>query len=219
MRKSLLAATLAAGLTAGGIAGALSFGPGLAGAQATTSTTTAASSTTAPQIDRSKGLSDALQTLVDNATITSAQRDAVVKQLASVTGGRGGFGGDHGGDHGPKGMNNHAEDLAKALGMTAADLRTELQGGKSLADVAKAHNIDPKIVVAALVASETAEIDADLAAGTITQAQADTRKAAVTARSQAIADGTVVPGMPGGPGGFGGGRGPGGLGGTGAPSN
>ena len=215
MRKSLLAATLAAGLTAGGIAGALSFGPGLAGAQATTSTTTAASSTTAPQIDRSKGLSDALQTLVDNATITSAQRDAVVKQLASVTGGRGGFGGpggDHGGDHGPKGMNNHAEDLAKTLGMTAADLRTELQGGKSLADVARAHNIDPQTVVA----SETAEIDADLAAGTITQAQADTRKADVTARSQAIVNGTVVPG---GPGGFGGGRGPGGLGGPGAPSN
>jgi hypothetical protein len=33
-------------------------------------------------------------------------------------------------------------DAAKALGMTEAELKTELQAGKSIADVAKAKNVD-----------------------------------------------------------------------------
>ena len=51
-----------------------------------------------------------------------------------------------------------------------------------------------------------AEIDADVTAGNLTQAEADARKADLTTRIQAMVDGTALPG------GFGGGRGPDGPG-------
>ena len=222
MRKALLAATLTAGLAAGGAVGAISFGPGLAGAQATTSSTAQPSTATQPPADHSAVLSGALQSLVDDGTITSAQRDAVVNKLATNPGG-----GRHGGPGGPGGhgamgpMGGHAADLAKALGLTTDELRTEMQSGKSLAEIAKAHNVDSKTVVDALVASEIAEIDAQVTAGRLTAAQAATLTAELATRIQAMVDGTAGPGGPGGFDGGRGGRGPGGPGrpGTAAPSS
>jgi urease gamma subunit len=50
----------------------------------------------------------------------------------------------------------HGVDLAaaaEAIGITTDQLRTELQDGKTMADVAKAHDVDPQKVIDALVAA------------------------------------------------------------------
>lgn len=49
--------------------------------------------------------------------------------------------------------------VSKALGITEAELKTELVAGKSVADVAKAKNIDLSTVKAALLAEMTSRID------------------------------------------------------------
>ena len=71
---------------------------------------------------------------------------------------------------------------AKAIGVSEADLTTALEGGQSMAAVAKAHNVDPQKVIDALVADGQSEIDAALKTGQITQAQADQTKSGLTAR-------------------------------------
>ena len=64
---------------------------------------------------------------------------------------------------------------AKALGMTEAELATELQSGKSIADVAKAKNVDLADVKKALLADLKSHLDAEVAAGEHTQAEADAK--------------------------------------------
>ena len=209
MRKSLIAATITAGLLGGGGIGAIALGPSLAGAQATT--TIAPATATSPAVDRAAGLSTALQPLVDAGTITAAQRDAVVAHLQK--GGDFGHGGRGPGGPGRGGMDRagggHLDAAATALNTTADALRTALQGGKSLADVAKAANIDPAIVIKAIVAAENTELDAAVAAGKMTAEQATTIKAHLTTRVTEMVNGT----MPAGGRGPGGGRGgPGGHG-------
>ncbi len=85
------------------------------------------------------------------------------------------FGGHRGGFfHGMKGM--HGADLdaaANALGMTRADLVTELQNGKTLGEVADARGVDRQAVRDALVAAYKARLDAAVQNGTLTQEQAD----------------------------------------------
>ena len=95
---------------------------------------------------------------------------------------------------------------AKAIGITEADLRTALQSGKTMADVAKANNVDPQKVIDALVQDGLDELAADVKAGAITQAQADAEKAHVTEHATNMVNGTFR-GGPGGPGGPGGHRG------------
>jgi hypothetical protein len=56
---------------------------------------------------------------------------------------------------------------AKALGMSEDQLRKEQSGGKSLADVARAHNVDPKVVADALKAQRRADVDRAVAAGAL----------------------------------------------------
>jgi hypothetical protein len=62
---------------------------------------------------------------------------------------------------------------ADYLGVTEDQLRTELEGGKTLAQVAQAHGKTAAGVVDALVAAAKQHLDADVAAGRLTQAQAD----------------------------------------------
>ncbi|MEY2967337.1 MAG: hypothetical protein RLY50_1387, partial [Actinomycetota bacterium] len=66
---------------------------------------------------------------------------------------------------------------ATALGMTEAELVTELQAGKSIADVASAKSVDLDTVIDALYADLKAHIDAHVAEGKLTQEQADAKLA------------------------------------------
>ena len=219
---------LTAGLLGGGAAGLALSGTTLTATRiadvsspdSTAATTAApaapapAATSAAPQGDWAKS---ALDPLVKNGTITQAQEDAVLAALQAARPEHGGPG--HGGRGGP-GFGN-LDAAAKALGLTADDLRTALQGGKSLADVAKSKGIDPAKVVDALVAELKAHLDSEVASGEHTQAEADQMLAAAKTRIQDFVNGTAPAGGPGfgGPGGHGhGGPGFGGPGGPGAPA-
>ncbi len=85
--------------------------------------------------------------------------------------GRGGFGkGRAGGDF----MNGTLDAAAKSLNITTAELKTDLQAGQSIADVAKAKNVDIQTVKTAVLAAIKADLDTAVKNSKLTQAQADT---------------------------------------------
>jgi hypothetical protein len=55
------------------------------------------------------------------------------------------------------GFNKHADTIAKTLGITAAQLQTELSSGKTVAQVATAKGVNLQTVIDAYVAEETVE--------------------------------------------------------------
>lgn len=63
--------------------------------------------------------------------------------------------------------------IAKTLDLTVAELQAALQGGKSVADVAKAQGVALTKVVDAVLADRQSALKAAVAAKRITQAQAD----------------------------------------------
>jgi hypothetical protein len=191
MHRKLAAAVVVASMVGGAGAGIALTTPGLAGAAdtATTSgTSTAAAPTTPPPF-----VTDALKKLVDAGTINQSQADAVAAALAAAQPPRG----PGGPGHGPRDMGVDLATAAKAIGISEADLRTALQSGQSIADVAKAHNVDPQKVIDAVVADKQARLAAKVAAGELTQAQADAKKADL---AQHVADWVNHVGGPGGPG-------------------
>jgi len=150
---------------------------------------TPASATTSDNVVTSRlaRIKSALSGLVTDGTLTQAQADKVAGTLDSQPpmagmGGRGGMGGGMGGGAGGMGMAQSHDAAAKALGMTSDELYAAVQGGKTLAEVAK----DQKVSVASLVKAMVADAEGDLAAavkaGTMTQAQADTIKSSLTER-------------------------------------
>jgi hypothetical protein len=113
-------------------------------------------------------------------------------------------GGPGDGRHGGMGLaGNRDEDMqvvATAIGISASDLQTALRSGQTIAAVAKAHNVDVNKVIDALVASENKEVDDALAAGRITQAQAEQMKSHQQQRVTDMVNHTAPPGGHGGPG-------------------
>ncbi|MEK7631402.1 MAG: hypothetical protein AAB445_00845 [Patescibacteria group bacterium] len=78
---------------------------------------------------------------------------------------------------------------AKVMNMTATQLETELQAGKSIADVAASKNVTLDQLKAATLDAQKTRLDAMVQSKTITQAQADERVAQMKDR-QADCDGT-----------------------------
>jgi uncharacterized protein (DUF433 family) len=66
---------------------------------------------------------------------------------------------------------------AETIGVTPRELRQQLRAGKSIADVASEHSVNPQSVVTALVDAATKRIDAAQAAGKIAGARAATLEA------------------------------------------
>ena len=93
---------------------------------------------------------------------------------------------------------NDEAAAATYIGITEADLRTTLQAGQTLAQIATAAGKTRDGLIAAMVKDATAKIDAAQAAGTITAAQATAQKAALTAHVTAEVDATRPAGGPGG---------------------
>ena len=71
---------------------------------------------------------------------------------------------------------------AEAIGVEADDLRSALDEGQSIADVAIANNVDPDTVVDAMVASADEHLAEKVDAGRLTQEEADERLAEKTER-------------------------------------
>ena len=168
MRKKFVSA-LAVGTL--GLSGLVLAGPALTAVGAPN----AAAAATAP-VDRIKA---ALSGLVTDKTLTQAQADKVASTLQSAGIGRGGPGGGFGGPGG-FGGGHDLSTAATALGMTEADLRTALESGKTLADVAKAKSVSVDTLIAALVKAEKEQIAQAVTDKKITQAQADERLADLT---------------------------------------
>ena len=129
---------------------------------------------------------------------SSAARGSLASSLSldrSAVAGRGlrGFGFGHAG--GP------ADDIAAAadyLGTTASALVTDLQSGKTLAQVADGTSGKSSAgLIAALVAHEQTELAAAVTAGKLTQAQSDTLAANLTQRVTDRVNGTRPVGGPG----------------------
>ncbi len=100
-------------------------------------------------------------------------------------GGRDG-GRDNGRNGGPNGNRMTGgpalmDATAKALGLTNEELRTQVQSGKSITEIAASKNVDLKTVQAAVIAAYKTQLEAAVKAGKLTQAQADERLKAAQA--------------------------------------
>jgi polyhydroxyalkanoate synthesis regulator phasin len=193
MRKQLATVGLAAGLVAGG-AGVMAIAvPAISGAQE--STTTTPSTDEAPEVAKADRLAEALQPLIDDGTLTQEQADAVIARLQeAMPRGPGGPGG-----HGFVRMGLDA--AAAALGISEDDLRAALEDGQSIADVAAAQGVDVQTVIDALVAEAQTHLDEKVAAGDLTQEEADARLSQLTEGITAMVNGERPPMPEGGRGG------------------
>jgi len=130
-----------------------------------------------------KAISDALsQTLNDavkNGDLTQKQADAIKARLgngkACASGIEKGFGGigrmgRHPGEH--FGAVTPTE-IATALGISEQELRQDLQGGKTLKDIAASKGMDEAAFRSKLVAAVKADLDKQVSAGKLTQQQED----------------------------------------------
>ena len=123
----------------------------------------------------SAALKQALQNRVDAAVaagrITKEQGNELKARIQSGEAPLFPLGGHHEG-----GLRHHGPGLdaaASYLGITEEQLKTELEGGKTLAQVAKAHGKTAAGLVDALVAEAEKKLDAAVKAGRLTQAQAN----------------------------------------------
>jgi hypothetical protein len=209
-KRMLTGVGLAAGLVAGG-AGFLMEMAGSAGASSASATTTAASAPGDPSApvtpaagtgtpgtgtagdtakpDRTARLKETLQSLIDDGTLSQAQVDAVIAKIeaAMPAGGPVGTGRDRGGRGGAD-----LDLVATTLGITAGDVRTAVRGGQTIAELAVAKGKTAQDVIDALVADAKTRLNARVTAGTITQAEADTRLTAQTTRLTDFVNSTKV---------------------------
>jgi len=183
--KKAIAATAIAATTLGGVAaGATLFVPGQAGAQ---------DSAPAEEATPGSHLSDALQGLVDDGTITESQRDAVVSTLEAARA-------ERGGDHGNRGPGIGA-DLGTILGLDREEIGAALQDGQSIADLAAQQGVDTSEIVDAIVSATEERVAGALESGRIDQDKADEILAGAEDHANDVVNGDAPIGR--------GGRGPG----------
>ena len=116
-----------------------------------------------------------------SAAASNAPASGTVSEANDANGDRRGPGFGHG----------DGSVIAKAIGITEDALRTALQGGQTVAQVAQSKGVAVQTVIDALVADDVSELSAQVTAGRITQAQADAKKAEVTQRATDQANGTL----------------------------
>lgn len=196
MKKKFVTTGLLAGLVAGTGAGLVLQQTGLAGAAAAPAVAvveddigTDDTGTTGADADRpdpGTRLTEVLQPLVDDGTLTADQLTAVVDALVDARPGDGGRGPGGPGGHGGHGHGRGGPGLdaaATALGITTDELRTALSDGTTtIAAVAAERGVDVQTVIDAMVAEVSAHLADEVAEGDLTQDEADARLAEVTTR-------------------------------------
>ena len=195
MKTTKLTASLIAASTLGGAAaGATLLAPGMAGALDGT-TPAEESETVRPEFG--ERITDALQPLVDDGTLTDAEVDAVVNALEEARpedGGRGQHGpGQHGpGQRGPG--QRGAGAIADILGLEGSEVRDALQGGSTIADLAAEQGVAIVDVVVVLVAQTEERVAAGLDSGRIDQEKADEILANAEQHAEDLVNGDFEPG-------------------------
>jgi hypothetical protein len=115
-----------------------------------------------------KALSDRVDAAIAAGRLTKAEGDAIKARIQSNDFPL--FGGHHGGP-GQHEFLGRLDSAAAYLGITEAQLRTELASGKSLAQVAQGHGKSVDGLIGALVAAAKDKLDKAVAAGRLTKAQ------------------------------------------------
>ncbi len=169
MRRKIAALAMS-GVLAGTLGTAVLVSPALASTGSPT-----------PAPSKVSELQKVLEGLVSNGTLNQTQADKVAATLKQARK-------EHREHHHRRG---HARDglrplgpeaVAKAIGITVPQLRTELKAGVSVTSVAKAHGVDRGTLVSKLVADAEARLAKAVTDGKLTQAQADQRKASLPDR-------------------------------------
>jgi hypothetical protein len=152
---------------------------------------------------------DRIDAAVAAGKITKEQGDAM--KARSAEGGIVPFfggGGHHGGGFGHDGPGHGGpvslDAAAKYLGLTEAELHTQLESGKTLAEIAKAQGKTLAGLEKALTDATKAKLDAAVKDGTLTQAQADDLLKRVTDHLDDLVNGKIGPRGEGRDHGFGG---------------
>jgi uncharacterized protein YidB (DUF937 family) len=135
---------------------------------------------TIAQVAKDKGID--VQKVIDALVAQAKQRLRQAEanlpaRITDLVNGKAPLGGGHRGERGGARFGAGLDEAATALGITPAELRTALQSGKTIAQVAKDKGVDVQKVIDALVAAASARIDQAVTAGKLTPAQATTRKA------------------------------------------
>ncbi len=112
---------------------------------------------------------------VQQGSLTQAQADALKNRIQA--GDVGPLFGGHRGFRGGRdlfGVKQAMFDAAAgALGITTAELQTQLRSGQTIAQLAQAHNTTEQAVTAAALAAAKSRLNQAVANGSLTQAQAD----------------------------------------------
>ena len=121
-----------------------------------------------------QALATILKDLVSKGTLTQAQADAVTAAAAAAKAAHD-ANRPQGGKGGPLGADRAAIEtlVSKTIGVDTATIKSRLQAGESLAQIA---GTKKDALIAALVADETKRIDAAVTAGKLTAAQATEMK-------------------------------------------
>ena len=224
MNKKLAGTGLAIGLVAGAGAGLILELSGNAGATSRVAVTAAAADSTANTTattdtsgtdsadpvrpDPTTKLGAVLKPLVDDGTITQAQADKVIEAIVAARpvdgpGGHRGPGGP-GGLFGGRMFGAGLDVVATTLGITTDEVRTALESGQTIADLAVSKGKTAQDVIDAVVAEATTKINAQVTSGHLTQAQADTLIANVPTIAADFVNNVAGPGGHGFGPGFGG---------------
>ena len=179
--KRSVAITAIAASTLGGVAaGAALFTPVIAGAQ----DDAAEAEQAAPE--RRARISEALQVLVDDGTLTEAQREAVVETLQNALPDRGKFR-ERLGQRGQRG----AGEIAEILGLEGSEIREALRNGSSVAELAEAQGIDSADIVDAIVARAEERLDTAVENGRIDDTQAAEMLTRAAERAEDLVNGEI----------------------------
>ncbi|HEU5279302.1 MAG TPA: hypothetical protein VFU26_10400 [Gaiellaceae bacterium] len=139
-----------------------------------------------------QALTDRVDAAVAAGRITKAHGDALKQRIQADDFPL--FGGHHGGFGHHFGLFGRFDAAASYIGITGVQLRTELESGKSLADVAKAHGKSVSGLVDALVADAKQKLDDAVSAGRITRAHADEMLGGLEERITNLVNSTGMPG-------------------------
>lgn len=159
--KKLAIMAAIAGLTIGGLSAA-----SVASAQSY------GSDETAPQTETSSESTVEDGGAVENLVVQVQDTDT--EESDTVDGERDGRRGHRGGCN--------LEAAAQAIGIDEAELRSAVQDGQSIADVAEANDVEVDVVIGAMVEAKADHIAEKVAEGRITQDEADEKLAELEAR-------------------------------------
>ena len=148
---------------------------------------------------------DLVNTAVADGKLTQEQANRMIQAIQSGRGpgqgqqpgqgqrgqrpGPGGQQGPGQGQPGP-GMPGPGQAVADLLGMTPQQIRTELQAGKSLAQIAEAKSVSRDALKAKILETQKARLDAAVAAGRMTPEQAQQAAARMSANVDRMLDAT-----------------------------